>query len=306
MQRDPDYRVVIDTTPALDFRRAYGRLSITSTAHSSSISERRFTISKVPPDEVRSSDDPGASSALARSAGECAGDLGSSLPQRRTASTVGRSYTRSAARRSRRGGPVVRCGHRHRTREAREETLRNAEKDVRTILETIPAVVWTARPDGGLDFISRSWSDRMGGERGGWSWTDVVHPDDIERVVYGWREALDSGRPLDQELRLRERDESYRWYLVRAVPRRDDAGAILRWYGTITDIDARKRAEEEPRLKDQPTERTSPCATRSRRRRCSRRSSALQAAAPRSSSWRRSQQPIRRFSSPVRRAPERN
>ncbi|MGZ5441147.1 MAG: sigma 54-interacting transcriptional regulator [Thermoanaerobaculia bacterium] len=133
-----------------------------------------------------------------------------------------------------------------------EETLRNAEKDVRTILETIPAIVWTAQPDGGVDFISQGWTERMGGEKRGWSWTEVVHPDDIERVVYGWREALDSGRPLDHELRLRQRDGDYRWYLVRAVPRRDDAGAILRWYGTITDIDDRKRAEDELRaLKDQ-------------------------------------------------------
>ncbi len=133
-----------------------------------------------------------------------------------------------------------------------EETLRNAEKDVRTILETIPAIVWTAQPDGALDFISQSWTERMGGERRGWSWTEVVHPDDIERIVYDWRGALDSGRPLDHELRLRERDGSYRWYLVRAVPRRDDAGSILRWYGTITDIDDRKRAEDELRaLKDQ-------------------------------------------------------
>ncbi|MGZ5432934.1 MAG: PAS domain-containing protein, partial [Thermoanaerobaculia bacterium] len=80
------------------------------------------------------------------------------------------------------------------------ETLRNAERDVRTILETIPAIVWTAQPDGGVDFISQGWTERMGGEKRGWSWTEVVHPDDIERVVYGWREALDSGRPLDHEL----------------------------------------------------------------------------------------------------------
>lgn len=136
-----------------------------------------------------------------------------------------------------------------------EAKIRSAEKELRTIIETIPAYVWTATPDGSVDFSTESWFDRTGlggGKPIGWTWTENVHDDDRERVVTAWREAVATGNPFDQELRMRDAQGEMRWILVRAVPLRDDGGAIVRWYGTISDIDDRKRAEQEiHKLKDQ-------------------------------------------------------
>ena len=140
-------------------------------------------------------------------------------------------------------------------RKRAESKIRRAEQELRTIIETIPAYVWTATPDGAVDFSTESWFDRTGlggGKPIGWTWTENVHDDDREYVVAAWRKAVATGDPFDHELRMRNAQGEYRWILVRAVPLRDESGAIVRWYGTITDIDDRKHAEEELRkLKDQ-------------------------------------------------------
>ena len=123
-----------------------------------------------------------------------------------------------------------------------------SEQELRTILETIPAFVWTAGPDGAFEFVTESWLKRMRHTPDdvlGWKWTSMIHPDDRDRVVQQWREAIAFGHPLDLEMRGRDADGNYRWLLTRAVPLRDDAGVVIRWYGTITDIDDRKRAEHE-------------------------------------------------------------
>jgi formate hydrogenlyase transcriptional activator len=136
-----------------------------------------------------------------------------------------------------------------------EGALRSTERELRTILETIPAFVWTARPDGALDFITGRFFAQTGLRKNEtllWEWTTVLHPEDRERVVQDWRDAIAAGRAPDQEMRIRSRDGTYRWFLASAAPLRDDEGAILRWYGTFTDIDVRKRAEQElQKLKDQ-------------------------------------------------------
>jgi formate hydrogenlyase transcriptional activator len=86
----------------------------------------------------------------------------------------------------------------------------------------------------------------------GWEWASVIHPDDRERLLTQWRKAIAEGHPLDAEVRGCDANGRYRWLLTRAVPLRDEAGAIIRWYGTLTDIDDRKRAEQELNdLKDQ-------------------------------------------------------
>jgi PAS domain S-box-containing protein len=129
-----------------------------------------------------------------------------------------------------------------------QEAIRKAERELRTILETIPAFVWTARPDGALEFITESWFQRMGHTRDqvlGWEWASVIHPEDRERLLTRWREAIDQGRPFEAEMRGGDANGNYRWLLTRAVPLRDETGAIIRWYGTLADIDDRKRAEEE-------------------------------------------------------------
>ena len=128
------------------------------------------------------------------------------------------------------------------------EAMRNTERELRTILETIPAFVWTARPDGALDFITESWFERMGHTRGqilGREWSNMIHPEDRERLLVRWRESIAQGCPLDAEMRGCDANGKYRWLLTRAVPLRDEAGEIIRWYGTLTDIDDRKRAEHE-------------------------------------------------------------
>ncbi len=130
-----------------------------------------------------------------------------------------------------------------------------AEQELRTIIETIPGYVWTATPDGTVDFNTQNWLDRIGfaGHKSlGWEWVGHVHEEDRERVVRTWREAVASGDPYYEELRMRNAEGAYGWIVVRAVPLRDERGAILRWYGTINDIDDRKRAEDElHKLKDQ-------------------------------------------------------
>src|SRR5580693_4903872 len=131
-------------------------------------------------------------------------------------------------------------------RKQAEAALRKSEEKLRTIIETIPAFVVSALPDGSVDFLSQSLLDYTGFSREqllGWGWRDFVHPDDADRVVDKWRVALAGGEPLEVEVRRRRADGKYRWYLVRQVPLRDDKGNIIRWYGTLHDIEDRKQAE---------------------------------------------------------------
>jgi formate hydrogenlyase transcriptional activator len=136
-----------------------------------------------------------------------------------------------------------------------EAKIRKSELELRTIIETIPAYVWTSTPDGAVDLTTQSRFDHsgFGGETAlGWAWADNVHEDDRQRAVETWRQAVASGDPLDMELRMRNEQGEYRCIIARAVPLRDEGGAIVRWYGTLTDIDDRKRAEDElKKLKDQ-------------------------------------------------------
>jgi formate hydrogenlyase transcriptional activator len=128
-----------------------------------------------------------------------------------------------------------------------EEALRNSEREFRTIIEAIPAFVVSARPDGSVDFLSQSLLDYTGLSREqwlGWGWRNIAHPEDVDRAVNKWLVALAGGEPLEVEVRYRRADGKYRWYLGRQVPLRDDKGNIVKWYGTLHDIEDRKRAEE--------------------------------------------------------------
>jgi formate hydrogenlyase transcriptional activator len=129
-----------------------------------------------------------------------------------------------------------------------EHAIRNSERDLRTILETIPAYVWTATADGAVDFMTESWFQEMGHHREevlGSAWSSRVHPDDRERVIRAWKKSIAGGTPFDQEMRVPGREGSYRWLMVRGVPLRDESGAVVRWYGTLADFEDRKRAEQE-------------------------------------------------------------
>jgi PAS domain S-box-containing protein len=109
-------------------------------------------------------------------------------------------------------------------------------------------MTFTARPDGARTFVNERWTQYSGmalSQLSGSGWRSAVHPDDDARVDALWRSALVIGEPLEYEVRLRGADGAYRWFLTRAAPLRDGRGRITKWYGVSTDIEDRKRAEQE-------------------------------------------------------------
>src|SRR3954468_2576182 len=127
-----------------------------------------------------------------------------------------------------------------------EAELREGQRESRLIIDTIPALVWAARPDGTAEFFNQHYLDFIGlsaEQAGGWGWTAAVHPADVDHLAAGWRRIMESEDSGAVEARLRRFDGAYRWFLFRANPLRDDSGAIVKWYGTNFDIEDRKRAE---------------------------------------------------------------
>ena len=126
---------------------------------------------------------------------------------------------------------------------------RQSEDRLRLVIDTLPAMVWSKSPDGSADFLNQRFREFTGlsVEDGlGWGWMkNAVHPED--RAQEEWRTAFAAGQPFEKEARLRRADGTYRWFLLRAVPQRDEQGRVVKWYGTTTDIDDRKRAEDELR-----------------------------------------------------------
>jgi PAS domain S-box-containing protein len=129
-----------------------------------------------------------------------------------------------------------------------EEALQSSERNLSAIIDTIPTTAWTTRPDGYCDFLNQVWLDYAGvtaEQAQGWGWTDAIHPDDRKKLVEYWQSCLASGSPVDTEARIRRFDASYRWFLIRANPLRDESGNILKWYGTCIDIEDHKQGEED-------------------------------------------------------------
>jgi PAS domain S-box-containing protein len=129
------------------------------------------------------------------------------------------------------------------------EDLRRSERQLRDVIETIPTIAWTALPDGSIDFVNRHWQEYTGlsADRAiGTGWLEAVHTRDVEHIVERWHASLATGGLFEYEVRLRRAaDAEYRWFLARAVPLRDEDGRIVKWYGIATDIEGRKRAEQE-------------------------------------------------------------
>jgi len=116
----------------------------------------------------------------------------------------------------------------------------------RAILDALPAIAWCKLPDGSNEFVNQRWQDYTGipeDEARGQGWQAAVHPDDLAKLIEKWDEIVASGKSGEFEGRLRRHDGVFRWFLARFEPVRDDAGEIVRWYGTSTDIDALKQAE---------------------------------------------------------------
>jgi PAS domain S-box-containing protein len=134
-----------------------------------------------------------------------------------------------------------------------EEKIRLSERELRTLVEAIPAYVGTNLPEGSVDFISQSWLDYTGFSREqgmGWGWGSAVHPDDLQGVMANWRAAVATGAPVEHELRCRRADGTYHWFLYRGLPFRDDGGNVVKWYGTLTNIDALKETESALQMRE--------------------------------------------------------
>ena len=134
-----------------------------------------------------------------------------------------------------------------------ETRVRQAERELRLAIDTIPALVWTTLPDGSLDFINQRWAeiglslrDLQGSE-----WAAVIHPEEIAGVMDKWNAAVATGQLYENVERVRRADGEYRWFLSRAAPLRDESGKIVKWYGTDIDIEDWRRAEDALRESEQ-------------------------------------------------------
>jgi PAS domain S-box-containing protein len=131
-------------------------------------------------------------------------------------------------------------------RKRAEEVARRSEKELRDVVNAVPAFVWSTLPDGAVDFVNERWLEFTGlspQDALGWNWEAAVHPDDRSRAVAEWRAALKNGRSTEGEMRVRRADGEFRWWFFRNVPLHDETGNIAKWYGTGIDIEERKRAE---------------------------------------------------------------
>jgi PAS domain S-box-containing protein len=143
------------------------------------------------------------------------------------------------------GDQMVYCTGRDITdRKHLEETLRRREEEIRSVIENIPAMVWSGLPDGSNVWENKRWADYAGLSATGFGWQAAVHPDDLGRHLDAFYESSAKGVPFQDEVRFRGADGEYRWFVVAAVPLRDEEGKIFKYYGIITDIEDRKRAED--------------------------------------------------------------
>src|SRR5246127_4370341 len=119
--------------------------------------------------------------------------------------------------------------------------------NIQLLVDSIPALIHTGRPDGYLDYFNKPWLTYLGvtlDKMTGWNWAAVIHPEDVEGILAKWRACLVSGETFEYESRVRGANGEYRWMFHRTVPLRDADGNIVRWYGSSLDIDERKAAEE--------------------------------------------------------------
>lgn len=132
----------------------------------------------------------------------------------------------------------------------RDDTRALAARELSKVVDAIPVMAWSTLPDGRADFFNEHFLSYLGitsEEAAGWGWATSLHPDDAGSLQTVWMQLLDAGAPGETEARLRRWDGQYRWFLFRANPVHGDDGSVVRWYGTNTDIDDRRRVEEELR-----------------------------------------------------------
>jgi PAS domain S-box-containing protein len=129
-----------------------------------------------------------------------------------------------------------------------EQKLKESEQNWRVLAETVPQFVWIERADGYVEYVNQRYTDYLQArpeqfQSSGWS--HFMHPDDTQRTLLAWHHAGDLGEPYEIEYRLRNgQTGAYRWFLARAMPVREEAGRVVKWFGTCTDIEEQKRIEE--------------------------------------------------------------
>src|SRR6202521_1121969 len=127
------------------------------------------------------------------------------------------------------------------------EKLVHEAARLQTVIDTVPSFLWTSLPDGSKEYLNKRWYEYTGlslEEGKGWGWKVVVHPDDLDRLIHEWLGLVEARKPGELETRIRRYDGEYRWFLIRIVPQLDAEGNVVRWFGSNTDIEDRKRAEK--------------------------------------------------------------
>jgi len=134
-----------------------------------------------------------------------------------------------------------------RRRAEEAEAFRRSEQRWRSLTEALPQLVWSATPNGSCDYFSTQWTEHTGlaeADLLGWRWLETLHPEDREPTRRLWLESIAGYHPYDVEYRVRHRDGEHRWFKTRGTPIRDDGGAVLKWFGTCTDITDLRPAEK--------------------------------------------------------------
>jgi PAS domain S-box-containing protein len=131
-------------------------------------------------------------------------------------------------------------------RQKAEEAARQSERELVEVIEAMPMIAFTTLADGGSVWVNRRWVEYTGlslEDTSGAGWRSALYPDDVDAHTAKWQESLVSGEPFESEARHRSANGEYRWFLVRAVALHDEHGNVRKWYGTLTDIEERKRSE---------------------------------------------------------------
>jgi PAS domain S-box-containing protein len=131
--------------------------------------------------------------------------------------------------------------------------------NIQLLVDSIPALIHTGRPDGYLDYFNKPWLQYLGvtlDKVTGWNWTAFIHPEDLDGIVAKWRASLETGEIFEYETRVRRANGDYRWMYHHKAPLRDACGNIVKWYGSSLDIDERKTAEEQSRRSAQELRRS--------------------------------------------------
>jgi PAS domain S-box-containing protein len=149
-------------------------------------------------------------------------------------------------------------------RKLSEERIRDSEERLRFMAESMPQKIFTAKPNGEMDYFNWQWMEFTGltfEHLQGWNWTEVIHPDDAAENLRVWRHSVDSGEPIQLIHRFRRADGAYRWHLTRAHAMRANDGKVTMWIGSSTEIHEQKDTEENLRRANQDLEQFAYAAT---------------------------------------------